>query len=160
MFCYFLKDLLPKSGQELQSALNFRSAGAKTQKKIRNLGHFDLEPLEQCHLFPPTRSGSDGHDYLSECHLAKWACERRHPELRVRYLGRCNPCAAAGSGNGGETSQCPAGLECHLQEIDELDAATVPEVELPRQPQCLCQTDCPDKFVPVCASNGKTVRVE
>ena len=118
---------------------------------------------------PPVFPGTDGLDYPSECHLEKAACDRRQVSLVVRYPGRCNPC---------QTISCDDSKECHLAEEDDEDyngfglapwGSDEEEVEegdggdeafgLPkREPKCLCDTDCSQRFTPVCASNGKTVR--
>lgn len=84
--------------------------------------------------------GTDGRDYASQCHLEKEACEKRRDNLEVRFQGRCNPC---------QMLSCDSGTECHLVPDDPTDDHT-------REAKCMCSNNCPDDFVPICGSNGKT----
>lgn len=45
---------------------------------------------------------------------------------------------------------CDSGTECHLVPDDPTDDHT-------REAKCMCSNNCPDDFVPICGSNGKTV---
>eukprot|EP00094_Tigriopus_californicus_P000322 TCALIF_00311-PA protein Name:"Similar to Agrn Agrin (Mus musculus)" AED:0.20 eAED:0.20 QI:0/0.36/0.34/0.86/1/1/23/48/1678 len=84
--------------------------------------------------------GTDGRDYASQCHLEKEACEKRRENLEVRFQGRCNPC---------QMLSCDSGTECHLVPDDPMD-------DHAREAKCMCSNNCPDDFVPICGSNGKT----
>ena len=109
--------------------------------------------------------GTDGRDYISRCHLESEACSKRLDRLSVQYSGRCNPC---------EGHHCDDGKECHIVDEDggteseeyyEYDNGVISlgneesrRSEPSRVPTCMCDTNCPDDYAPVCASNGKTVR--
>lgn len=104
--------------------------------------------------------GSDGRNYASVCHLEMRACEFRSTDLQPLYRGQCNPC---------QNHICDAnpGSECHVvsEEIDEFSLGRDKNKDLldldmfKRSPVCKCSANCPQEVNPVCASNGKTVRL-
>ena len=91
------------------------------------------------------KTGSDGREYPSRCHLERSACEKRLDDLSVVSKGVCNPC---------QEFKCDSPRECHVI----LDT----EKNNTRVPKCMCNNDCPRSSLEgdigyVCASNGKTV---
>ena len=57
---------------------------------------------------------------------------------------------------------CDSNQECHLAEDEDFEAeedvyGEQSDVDVAREPMCVCDTLCPDDITPICASNGKTV---
>ena len=95
------------------------------------------------------KTGSNGREYPSECHLKRIACENRMEDLAVVSKGHCNPCSEF---------KCDSPKECHV--------LLIPEKNNTRVPKCMCNNDCPTSssledadIEYVCASNGKTVNM-
>ena len=91
------------------------------------------------------KSGSNGRQYPSQCHLERVSCENRIEDLAVISKGLCNPCT---------DFKCDSPRECHV--------IINPDKNNTRVPKCMCNNDCPTSSLEgdigyVCASNGKTV---
>nr|XP_042908817.1 agrin-like [Parasteatoda tepidariorum] len=71
--------------------------------------------------------GNDGITYQNECELRVAACTKQLP-IAVASLGACDQCINV---------HCKYGARCE-------------------DGRCVCPTECPDKYEPVCSSDGST----